>query len=1599
MNPAKLRRPARRRSQNSLFRRLGASYLKQYFHDGRPMSEPQGRRSNVNGRPSINGHAGKIQSVGNESKIQLDVAKLHSLPSEQQDLYLFTFAIDLEKYIGSLELDELNAQQEFLNKEILQVINLSSPTPSKAVRNQLGRSYVHILGKGSRKILFETVNKLVGIINTGKGEKDIHNKHAAAYCLGDVYKAAGDSAINLSSLACSSLLRLSKQAQNHAGLRAAILKAVGKVVESIQGSIEESVARDIWKQALKGAASDKAALVQARACGCLEQLTRNTNYFESVSDFDTLKSAIWKTAETPAAPARHAAASCLATMLVKSYAEGTSNSQFPKVRKPKKANKSQPSGIEEAGEEVSRPGTPTNNKKAALKLELSLIDILRQLSTHYLRPTTTNRVRGCIAQCYIKVFLGLSPSIVEAAYSKILDHLLTDLLSNPLVTFDRRRLLLTRKFVQRILSGCIGAKILGEAGRLSTAKVIANEILKNYPQALKETPEPSKHALVAAVDALTDLITSLGSAYRPAAEGSREALLQVLQHPSYTVQIHAAYCLKAFVLVCPQQLLSCASICMNTVNRELGLLSGARNSPRRCIGYANGLAAVLSVSPSQPLYSSLEICSRVLSTAIDLLKSSIKADIRVAGIQVQVAWIMIGGLMALGPMFVKIHLPQFLLLWRNALPKPLTRENTAQRDPAEISYLTHVRECTLGSILLFLEFNGRLITTDVAKRVANMLQNTVEYLDNLPRKMQSDDTLQRVVSSLTTKELILMVRRRVLQCYARLICFSPHASGEVLTQSNLLTSAVSLFADPDAHMPGTLGSSIANTTFENIWEVGDNSAFGITGLVRGSTILPLPGETGAPNSQHKSPYRDEISLIDEALASPISGAQEHDSVYLHTNQKGDDSNLPDPPATEVINSAIALFATALPLQSPRVQEGVLEQLATFMASAANQREPGRRAAVMVNAAMALLGALKVGVGETLAEQGDLKHPTVERTIEELIMSLLLDQDPHVRHLAYEALGRLCNSSGNSFTANEVNSLIDTIVTKREPNIRAGCAMGLGSIHYQVGGMAAGFHLKKIHGILMSLCSDPSPVVHSSAIEALSKVADSAGLTFSAYVSSTLGLLAQLWTCDSHSEESALVSTSNAEMEDPTAVALANCVDTLINVLGPDLQDMTKPRELMMTLLRQFDRDDQALVQARSLRAWEHTYLYDPLHVELGVYVRQLQRHLESSNAALKDNAIDGLYNLMRRDAEQVLAVAQSGLEDQIWQALNNDPGHEGIRNIVLSWLSQSTMTETDKWISRCQQVLTKTAVSQSEAVPPPDPKSAAPDLQDEEIAGFAAAESKDQEGAGIFEAAKELLRWQVRSFAMQCLSDLVATVGKDFDLDPDAAAGHALQNRIADVIRLAFLASTASVTELQVGGLRLIDQILRMFGTTPDPDFQEALLLEQYQAQISSALTPAFAADSSPELASAAVDVCATFISTGLVTDLERMGRILKLLVTALETFTDETQDSAVGDLKGLSSNAQTMVKMSVLSAWAELQVASTQKEYLIKVVKPHTVKLTPLWLSSLQEFARLRFEPDISNTTGPARLDEGLDVVYAALNRQTLLKVSTCSNTSTGSC
>ena len=795
---------------------------------------------------AVNGKDGKERASrdGVKTEIELDVSKLHSLPSEQQDLYLFTFVMRLESYVESLVPETLISQQTHLKSELLQVINLQSPAATRVIRKGLGRCFSRIFEKGDRRILYESITELVELVNVGKNDKEFKNRHAAVYCLGEIYRVAGDSATNLASITCSTLTRLIKSAYSHVALRSAIFKTLGKVVGAVESSLDEVVARDIWKQARNTASGDKGALVQVNACWCLEQLIRGTFYFNNATDFESLKSTIWKVGDSLIAAVRHASASCLASVLIKAYSENASDKAIPKAKKSKKPTPGQALSVPTEGEDSDGARITSPTWKKSVRLEFTLSDMLRQLSGQYVRSSTSNRSRAAIICCYAKVFKGLDARLIENSYGLIADHLLIDLLSSPVVAHNRYRLLLTRRFMQKLLGNIVGCEILGERGQLSAAKTLINDFLKNYPQVIKERAEPSKNTLTGALNVLASLITSLGSAFSLHAEICRDALVQVLQHPSYTVQIHASYCLRLFALACPQQLSQCASICMNCVNRELGQLGTGRQVARRCVGYANGLAAVISVSPLQPLYSSLEISSRVLTEATNLLKSSINEELRVSGTQVQVAWILIGGLMSLGPNFVKIHISQLLLLWRNALPKALTRENAGQRQVGELSYLTHVRECALGSILSFLEFNSRLVTSDVSKRIASLLKNTTVFLDHLPPDRTNGEIPSRITPSLQLQDLVQMVRRRVLQCYTRLATRSPHTSREILTQSDILNFTVMCFAEPEGYSLGSLGTSIANSAsnFDSIWNTSDNYGFGVSGSIRGLEIRPLPGE-------------------------------------------------------------------------------------------------------------------------------------------------------------------------------------------------------------------------------------------------------------------------------------------------------------------------------------------------------------------------------------------------------------------------------------------------------------------------------------------------------------------------------------------------------------------------------------------------------------------------------------------------------------------------------------------------------------------------------------------------------------------------------------
>ena len=277
-------------------------------------------------------------------------------------------------------------------------------------------------------------------------------------------------------------------------------------------------------------------------------------------------------------------------------------------------------------------------------------------------------------------------------------------------------------------------------------------------------------------------------------------------------------------------------VVMDKLQRDLATMltpNGSAEVPSRALGHAYGLAALVSIIPQRPLYVSYDVSAKVLDIATQLLKRAGEHDVKIAGVEVEVAWTLIASLMSLGPNFVRPHLPQLLVLWRNALPKPTTKDavTNAGRSVPEWLFLLHVRESALSAILCFLENNsGSLVTLDVARRIASLLSNALSFANNFISANVEDpvDAQLPVIvrKGLNLREREALLRRRVHQCFTAL----GFSSISEQTQMVLLQSVVSLFASPDGYTGSSVQAAIASSsgTFSSVWQSSDGYAYGVT---------------------------------------------------------------------------------------------------------------------------------------------------------------------------------------------------------------------------------------------------------------------------------------------------------------------------------------------------------------------------------------------------------------------------------------------------------------------------------------------------------------------------------------------------------------------------------------------------------------------------------------------------------------------------------------------------------------------------------------------------------------------------------------------------
>lgn len=245
---------------------------------------------------------------------------------------------------------------------------------------------------------------------------------------------------------------------------------------------------------------------------------------------------------------------------------------------------------------------------------------------------------------------------------------------------------------------------------------------------------------------------------------------------------------------------------------------------------------------------------------------------------------------------------------------------------------------------------------------------------------------------------------------------------------------------------------------------------------------------------------------------------------------------------------------------------------------------------------------------------------------------IVDGDPVLRNAGSEALGRLAGLAGTSYLTSQITALVDQVVNNRDPNCRAGCALTFGAIYSHVGVLAAGPLLKTTVNVLMSLGNDPHPLVHFWALTALGQVINAASLSYAPFINSTIGMLVKLYSVESHEPEGGSLTNANIGGDLPTYQVICRIIDAVIGVTGPELQDSSSKRDLILDLVVQFLHETDAGIGVEAIRCVEHFLIFAPDRVDIPDLIQRLRSNLSSTRRPLKVASINALYRLVQRDA-------------------------------------------------------------------------------------------------------------------------------------------------------------------------------------------------------------------------------------------------------------------------------------------------------------------------------------------------------------------------------
>ena len=1102
-----------------------------------------------------------------------------------------------------------------------------------------------------------------------------------------------------------------------------------------------------------------------------------------------------------------------------------------------------------------------------------------------------------------------------------------------------QELLLSRKLVVFLLTQ-LTAQLSNEHMQLQLAKHLCSLVLTQGKQKfpVKETALSSEQAatgsLLLIIGVIIKRISTLSSELiQETLDGSVDVSGSMLTGSAISavalgLESRHGYCRCAAIWT-----LQCLSLSVPTHNGLLidwalsKLSSDSSSSPDMC-AYSLAVASLVRSSTCSELGLPLTKAKSVLSMSEDMLILESVSDLKAKLFRVRASWYLLGALISLGVPFVRPILSKLLALWRSSFPhspEELEREKSGF-DSQTLQLQVEHRIGALVSLRIFLQQCHELCSEDVTKKLKLPVESAIAFVSTLPKIIRSSDNNL----ALSIPLLRLQLYRLLLSCPESWIADS---------MGSLLREVVAQFVQPDTIQP-------LQTTLP--WELTHSEDLVCLG------VLPDVSTDSQLDPVLRGNCVQQLGSVDF-----LPGA-----LYQEQLTGGDNSCFLDslPVSRATIDVSIRLFGKVFPQATDKHKL----QLLTHFKDILKQSKQHRLLPMLFN----LVSALSLAFRSSASLRRLITAQDIIQAALSFLLAALNTSNSLLSCLSAGAVARFCQSVSAQSSKQIVSQLLrhsEQVCgdVTRDSAVKSGYCLLLAGLHKHVG-LGSPQHLATSFKLLSEMALAPLPHLQVSALHSLSLLCDAGGPLFRPQIHPSLCLVHEtLFTAPPIEYE--LIRTTG------------QCLGSLIDALGPEIQGMVRAKERVLQCVQVLRAHPHPVIQGYAITSLQKALLFCPDNVNQASLLPFLYTCMSPSLPflSLTQAALSCLRQLVQKDAGPVWAAAATNevqLLDTLIRLLDL---HESdavlVRDIreVLDCLQSSLhATSLSVWVTLHQRVLVSEGREGEGKPPGPEGGSGEHDKSNEDIGD----EDDDASSLSVGESSVKSMeshKWRTQVIFVEllrklfelCASDPAHFSGSMCNRGQSVSVDY-LVSYLGELVRVVCLASTGSMHELRLSGLMALQDLIRLFSATQDPDLPDSPFLVQFQAQIGAAFRPAFQTDMPPNVSALACQVCGEWLVSGVSTGGPELRKVFGLLESSLNKIGHGSSSKHLyGDIM------ITLETLSVLAAWAEVYYrsvfpqSSSDNDSLLSrslqpLVEPHLPQLAVSWFHALYDFSLLSLPP-----------------------------------------